>query len=133
MPIDSRLDELGAAWRQAHRSRLSEEGREPSRLCLRNGSPERRDPVIPPSFIVVVGALTIAEFVDEALFEHPSDRSVQRAWTQLERAVGSSGDILHDRVAMTILISDGNEDVKGGDWQWQQVARIRRWGHSREL
>ena len=61
-----------------------------------------------------------------ALFEHASDRPVQRARAQLERAVRSRGDVLHDGVAVAVLVGDGDEDVKHRDGQRQQVVGIGR-------
>src|SRR5262245_54852576 len=68
-----------------------------------DGQAEGRDPIISPSFVVVLGSSPGARFNDETLFLHPLNRPVQRTGAHLQFAVGSRSNILNNGVAMSIL------------------------------
>ena len=76
--------------------------------------------------IVLVRTLPVVEFNDETLVEHAPDRAIERARAQLERAVRSRRDVLHDGVTMAILVRDGDQDVKHRNRQRQQALGIGR-------
>jgi hypothetical protein len=73
-------------------------------------------PVVPPS-LVIADARRARRLFDETVLEHLLDRAVQSAWTQLDLAVASFGDVQHDSVPVKRLVGQCDEDLEN------------RWGH----
>ena len=68
-------------------------------------------------------------FFDEPRAQHPLDRSVQRARPHARGALGEALDLLHDGVAVSILIGERQQDVRDRRGQGQEVSRTRSSGH----
>ena len=79
--------------------------------CARS-RPNWRDAVVPASLIVFARAWRTIDFDDEIVGEHALDRRVQRARTQLQATVGPRRHILHDCVAVPVLVRERDEDVE---------------------
>ena len=92
------------AWRRSVVSR--------SASACATSRPNRREAVVSAPLVIVVGIGPFVEFDNQALVEHPLDRSVQGPGAELHRAVGPRGDVLHDGVAMPILVGEGDQDLK---------------------
>src|SRR5436189_3614368 len=101
--------------RQPASARHSDELREPPRLFPGRGGSVACDAVIPAPLIVVLRRGPVARFDDEALFEHPLNRSIQRTRAELQLPVRAPGDILDDRVAVAVLVCESEEDVESGN------------------
>ena len=89
--------------------------------------PNTCEPVVSAPFVVVLGTWTFVELDDQAVLEHPLDGSVQRAGTELHPAVRASGDILHDGVAMPILIGESDQNLEHGRLQRNGERGLFRW------
>jgi hypothetical protein len=76
---------------------------------------ERCEPVVAAALVVVAvfGALRIAQFDDQAIFEESLDCAIESASAKAEFAGGADNDVLHDAVAVLIPVGEGDQDVKG--------------------
>jgi len=97
--------------------------RQPRRLRLRHLPATRRQVVIPAALVVIrsVRPLVLSKLGDQALFEHPLHRAVQRSGAQPQFSTRSGGDVLHDCVAVLVASGQRDEDVKDLRREWQQV------------
>src|SRR5439155_3302258 len=108
---------------EARRARLTNERREPADLLARHFLAARRDAVVAPPGIVLVGMGPVVELLDEAVMEHPLDGAVQRPGAEPQRAAGARGDVLHDGVAVALAVGERDEDMKDGEGQ-RHVAQL---------
>ena len=65
-----------------------------------------------------IGAL--AQLLDQALLQHPPHGAVERAGAEAHLAVGALADVLHDRVAVPLLVGEGDQDVEDRGGQRQE-------------
>src|SRR5262249_23339481 len=61
--------------------------------------------------------------------EHALEASVECAGAELERVIGLRGYVLHDAVPVTLLVGEGEEDVKHRRRERELFERRRRLGH----
>src|SRR3989442_6985070 len=109
---------------EAGRARHSHELREPAGFCFRDRGAERRDAVVAPPLVVFVRRRALARLDDQALLEHPLNRAIQRARTQLQLAAGALRHVLDDGVAVAVLVGDREKNVKGRRRQREERVRL---------
>jgi len=80
----------------------ADEGLEPIRFRPGHLQAERRQPVVPAPFVVELGRGTLVAFLDQPLFDHPLNRTVERTGAHAHRTVGSRSDFQNDGVAVPI-------------------------------
>ena len=95
------------------RSRHADEIHQSRSFRLRHRSAQRGETVVAAPLVIVFRRGPFVGLDDQPVLEHALNRSIQRARAQPDRAVGASGDILNDRVAMTILVGQRDQDMKG--------------------
>jgi hypothetical protein len=102
--------------------------REPPLIGLGDRRAPAGNTVIAAALVVELGGRTLAQFLDQLLVEHPLDRAIQGARTELEVTVRARRDILHDRVAVAVLVGQGHEDVKRRRGKGKKVVDVS--GHT---
>ena len=70
------------------------------------------DPVIPAALVVRFRGDTSLTLLDERGAQHPLDGAVERARQQSDLAVCPALDLLHDGVAVALLIGHGEQDAE---------------------
>src|SRR5262249_27734370 len=91
---------------------LANKPREARDLIDRDTASLRRDPVIAPPDIGVVGVRPLVDLLDQAIEQHARARSVQSARTESDRAVRAGGHRLHDGVAMPLALRKRDENLQ---------------------
>ena len=86
--------------------------------------PRARRAVVAPPLVVERRIGPLVGFLEQAAREHPLDGAVERARAHADRAVGDALDLLHDGVAMPILVGQRQQDVGDGRRQRQEVVGI---------
>ena len=100
--------------REPHRARVAEQRGQTGRSSIAGLAAQTRDPVVAATGSSFRRVGPRVELLDESVLEHPLNSTVQRARTEPQLTVGSRADVLHDRVAVTFAVGDGEEDVKCG-------------------
>ena len=84
----------------------------------------RRQPVIPPPLVILLGVPPLVQLDDEPLLEQPLDRRVQRSGVQLRPAACPLRDLLHDAVAMAVSVGKSDQDMESGRREGKQAFEI---------
>src|SRR5690242_10955036 len=100
--------------RESARARELEHLRQTAGFRLRGRCAHRREAIVTAPLVVVLRRRTLPYFADQALLEQSLDRPIQRARAEFQRAAGPLGDVLHDRVAVAVPVSQRDEDVERG-------------------
>ena len=85
-------------------------------LCFRAGDARAmlREPIIPAARIVEGGIGTLVGFFDQAFGEQFFDGAVKCAGAKANLIVSRLGDLLHDCVAVPILSTESQKNMKSG-------------------
>jgi len=86
------------------------------------GASEFSEPVIPPPFVIVLRVGPRVEFLDQSAFEQPPDGRIERSRAQPELPVGAGRDVLHDGVAVPVVIRQRYQDVERSRRQREQLV-----------
>jgi hypothetical protein len=78
-----------------------------------------------PALVVQIRNRPLVRLLDQAGAEHPLDGAVQRARSHRRGSAGDAFDLLHDAVAVPILIGERQQDVGDRGGQRQKVSGIR--------
>src|SRR5438874_6493018 len=88
---------------------------------------ERRELVIPTTGIVELRRWTLAGVGDQALFDQPFQRAVQRCWPQPHLPAAPFQHVLHDAVAMLLAPDQADENVEPVALERQERVGLRFW------
>jgi hypothetical protein len=73
---------------------------------------KRGEPVVPPAHVVFIGRWTVARLLDQVPFDEPLECSVKGGWPEPDLAIRPELNILHDRVAVLLLVCEREKDVE---------------------
>src|SRR6266404_3472219 len=79
---------------------------------------ERRQSVVAPPLVVLVGGRPIARFLEDALDQQPLDHGVERARAEADLAVGLVLDFLQNGVAVLFAIAQREQYLKHRRGEW---------------
>jgi hypothetical protein len=96
---------------QSRGARIRQQPLQPARLGDGDLAAERREAIIATAF-VVVAAGAFVELFDQAVFQHSMDRTIERAGAEADSAFGPRCDVLHDGVAVAVMIRERYQDVE---------------------
>ena len=100
----------------------------PVRIRDRDGLPQCGELVIAPARVVKLGVSPPLGTLDELIGQQPFDGGVESPRAQDDRLGGTPFDLLDDRVAMTLAVGEGEEDMKYRRAEWQKSAGIATHG-----
>src|SRR5579859_2234131 len=115
-------------WPCTRQERLAT--RHPQRLfkSLRLGESdllaEARQPVVAAALIVQRGIGPFIRFDDQSIEQHLFDGTIERSWPNTHLSARVRGNFLHDTVAMSLAIRQGEQDVKNGRRERKHGLRI---------
>jgi len=85
---------------------------QPTAFSGEDAPAERREPVISPSDIIQFGGGTVTRLFDEICVYEPLECPIQRRWPQPDFAIRPVQDLLHDRVAVLVLVRKREKHVE---------------------
>ena len=99
---------------------------QPDGFGLDHFAAKRRQAIVAPALIRITasGPLTVVEFDDHSLLQHPLDAPVESAGAQSQLTAGLRGDVLHDCVAVLVASGEGDENLKDLRRKREKIARV---------
>jgi hypothetical protein len=88
---------------------------------------ERGQPIVAPAFIAQVRGRSMIGFGDESVVDKPLDDAVQVAGVENDQTVRALGDLLHEAVAVALVLGQREEKLEIDRLEREKVARV--WGH----
>jgi hypothetical protein len=111
----------GPRFRKQAGNGLADQPRKTFRFGGRNLTSELRDAVVASPFIIERRIGALFRFLNKALIEHALDGTVECAGTKPHLAIGTRGNVLHNAVAVTLTVSEGNQDLKKSRWKGKKL------------
>src|SRR5207247_10300702 len=88
---------------------------------------ERRGLLTPATGILELRRWTLAGLGDQALFDQPFQRAVQRGWPQPHLSAAAFQHVLHDAVAMLLALDQADENVEPVALERQERVGLWFW------
>jgi hypothetical protein len=92
---------------------LPDEFGESSELRFRGVAPRGRQSVVATAGILIAAISPLVQLADPSVLQQSFQRRVEGAGMKLDLAGRALADLLHDAVAMAVLVGERDEHVKG--------------------
>jgi len=97
---------------QSGRAGVDQEPFESLGFCDRDGASESGQSIVATTLVVMFRVGPLRQLFYQRLLEESTNRSVETARAQAKRPVGPFENVLHDRVPVSVAVSERDQNVE---------------------